>query len=179
MHDTTGSPGAGRDEEAGPEPPAWVTASPMSAEETLAALETHAVGAARRAREKLAGPLGVDNLHIFLQAEECLRYPTVLQFDGVDLEQHQFAQPELVTIDGQTACILHVREQYQPELEKQPYIVAYMACAINYGTAATPHLCELYGSTLLDMHIDTFYDTVCHIADYGPQQQPGPEKPES
>lgn len=173
MDDVTGCPGAGSGEEA-------CGVSPMSAEEMLGALETHAVRAARRAREKLAGPLGVDNLDIFLQAEECLRYPTVLQFDGAGLDHHQFAQPELVTTDGKKACILHVREHYERESEMHRYIVSYMACAINYGTAVTPHLCELYGSTLLDMHIDAFYDAVCRVADYGSlQQPPGPGKPEA
>ncbi len=159
MDDTTGCPGAESGEEA-------CGASPMSAEEMLGALESHAVRAARRAREKLAGPLGAGNFDIFLQAEECLRYPTVLQFDGTGLDHHQFAEPELITTDDRKTCILHVREHYERESEMHRYIVAYMACSINYGTAATPHMCELYGSTLLDMPIDAFYDAVCRVADH-------------
>lgn len=139
--------------------------APMGDNEFVSVLHDHVVKAARKASDKLGGPLCTDNLDVFLTDPECLRVPTTLVFDGFGVDMHQFANPEFVIVDNKRRCILHVRPQYADLPESHPYIVAYMAVAINYGTGATPALCETYGAVVMQIPEDEFYHAVCRVAD--------------
>lgn len=137
----------------------------MDAEELEASLQSHALRAARRACAKLGGPLDETNLARFLQDTDCLRYRTELRFDDAGLDPHQFAEPAFEAVEGERRCILHVRSRFRVRVESHPYIVAYMAAAINYGPAASGPLCELHGAALMNLSIQDFYDAVCAMAD--------------
>lgn len=144
----------------------------IGADAMHALLVEHAMERAGRARAKLGGPLNEDNLGVFLTDHDCLRWPTELRFGDGDLEAHQFAEPSFSTGGGERLCVLHVCECYRAQRERHPYIVAYMACAINYGSAATSDLCERYGAALMGMEVDAFYEAVCRIADDRAGQTP-------
>lgn len=137
----------------------------MGDEELVSVLHDHVENSARKASDKLGGPLCTDNLDVFLNDPSCIRIPTELIFDGYGMEMHQFASPEFVTIDGERRCILHVQPRYTIQPESIPYMVAYMAVAINYGTAATAALCETYGAIVMQLSEDAFYDAICRVAD--------------
>lgn len=137
----------------------------MDADELEASLKSHALRTADRARAKLGGPLNESNLSQFLQDEDCLRYPTELRFDDLNLESHQFAEPAFEVVNEERRCVLHIRAKYERQPRTHPYIVAYHAAAINYAQAASSSLCEIYGAALLDMSVDDFYAAVCQVAD--------------
>lgn len=137
----------------------------MNQEGLVPALRQHAVSAAARTLERLQGPLTAENLPQFLEDRECLRLPTELQFHGGDLEDHQFAQPAFHQEEGRRYCVLHICPRYSDRPETHPFIIAYMAAAINYSKAATSELCETYGATLMGMEPDAFYEKICEIAD--------------
>lgn len=139
--------------------------APMRDDEAIAALNDHAVNAAQRACAALGGKLHSGNLDAFLSNRACLRLPTELRFDGLELDPHQFANPAFVTENGERRCILHVRPLYKDRPDTHATIVAYMAAAINYGAAASAELCETFGAILLGIDAEEFYTEICRIAD--------------
>jgi hypothetical protein len=142
---------------------------PAGGEEALRdALMRHAVGAASRSVAKLGGPLSCENIGRFLFDQDCLKYNTEIFYDASELEPHQFAQPVIEGGPARRTCALYVHPWFAARPEYLPLIVAYMAGAINYGSAASPELCEVYGAALLGMTREEFYGCVCRMADLLP-----------
>ena len=137
--------------------------TPVSNEEFERSLRNHADVRARGTLESLGGVLTQDSLPTFLQT--CLRVPTEIRFDDTVLSEHQFAEPIFTEEGGSRVCVLHVRPIYENRPETLPAIAAYMAAAINYGTSASPELCESYGAVLMGLSTDEFYAEICRIAD--------------
>lgn len=128
-------------------------------------LVEHARSAAQRALAALGGPLNADNLDWFLTEPNCLRYPTCLVFDASPLEPHQFGEPVIKVVNGSRVCRLYLHPHFSDRQDALPYLVAYMAGAINYGAIATPDLCETLGAMLVCYHREEFYRVVCEFAD--------------
>jgi len=130
-------------------------------------LWAHADTTAERVIETLGGPLTAGNLAIFLKEPACLRYETVLLFDSGPLEPHQFAQPVMDEAGEGRRCRLYMHPRYALHPDGVPYLVAYMAAAINYGEAADADLCEHLGAMLVQETRDAFYERICDLADMG------------
>ncbi len=128
----------------------------------------HAHEAAARSGAKLGGPLSVENIDAFLVDSDCLKYSVRIVYDDARLEPHQFAQPVFAGSAADRRCELHVHPHYANHPECLPFIVAYMAGAINYGDAVTMDLCEIYGAALMQMPREEFYRAVCQMADQLP-----------
>jgi len=129
------------------------------------ALKAHARDKARQAKKKLGGPLISDNIEVFLNDPECLRYKTRIVFTREGLDPHQFAQPNMSKEEAGYTCTLHIDPALQTRQELIHFVVAYMAAVINYGDAATPELAEIYGSILAGLPAGRFYKQICTIAD--------------
>ena len=140
----------------------------FSEEDLHATLLQHAQEAAARAIAKLGGPLAAENLAAFLLDPDCLKYKVAVVYDDAQLESHQFAQPVFTGNAADRRCALHVHPHYADKPECLPFIVAYMAGAINYGGAVTLDLCEVYGAALMQVPRDEFYGMVCTVADQLP-----------
>ena len=134
-------------------------------DELHTSLLRHAGGAAARAVATLGGPLSVENLGRFLVLPDCLKHRTQIVYDAAALEPHQFAQPVFSGTAANREFLLYVHPHYESKPDCLPYIVAYMAAAINYGSAVTLDLCEEFGAALMDMPRKDFYAAVCHVAD--------------
>ncbi|MBI4557659.1 MAG: hypothetical protein HY706_08755 [Candidatus Hydrogenedentes bacterium] len=129
------------------------------------ALRRHALFAAERARAKLGGPLSAGNLSVFLNDQDCVRYPTSIVFDRAGLEPHQFGFPKQVGTGKQRRCIVHLDPVYETRPDEVPWLVAYLTPVINYGDIVTSEICELYGATLMGTVPQTFADEVARAAE--------------
>ncbi|NUM53964.1 MAG: hypothetical protein HUU46_10005 [Candidatus Hydrogenedentes bacterium] len=142
------------------------TAEDFAVDDDLhASLLRHAQDAAARAIAKLGGPLSTANVARFLVDADCLKLYTKIVYDASALEPHQFAQPVFEGGAAHRSCRLDVHPHFADRPECLPFIVAYMAGAINYGNAVTLDLCEAYGAALMRMSREDFYAAVCRVAD--------------
>jgi hypothetical protein len=142
--------------------------TPVYDEDLHETLLRHAREAAARGIAKIGGPLSVENIDAFLVDSDCLKYSVRIVYDDAQLEPHQFAQPVFSGSAADRRCELHVHPHYTSHPECLPFIVAYMAGAINYGGAVTLDLCEIYGAALMQMPREEFYRAVCQMADQLP-----------
>ncbi len=134
-------------------------------------LRAHLVAQADVARRK-HGFLTPPGLDAFLADRDCVRYPTRLLFEFGELASHQFAQPDLDPQNPSTGRVLYLRPVLQAHPDWLVLAVVYMIPVINYGSIITDDHCLLYGSTLLGLTEEAFYEQVCAMAD-----QAGIEKP--
>lgn len=129
------------------------------------ALAGHARNAALQARHTLGECLNPKNLSRFLTDPHCLRYPTELMFSREGLDAHQFAEPFYTGLGTEQHCCLHVDPRLRENSEALCLVTAYMAAAVNYGTAATQQTALLQGSIVSGLSPDEFYVRICDIAD--------------
>jgi hypothetical protein len=112
------------------------------------------------------GKFGPGNMEAFLNDPDTLRYPTrlVLEFSA-ELGLHQFAQPEQ-DIQNPGGIMLCIR----PVLGKRPDLLAlavsYMIPVINYGKIIGDEHCLVYGSVLVGLDKDTYYQRICEVAEF-------------
>jgi hypothetical protein len=112
------------------------------------------------------GGLGPGNLETFLEDRDSVRFPTrlVLEF-GPEMATHQFAQPE-PDIRQAGGVMLYLR----PILGQRPDLivlaVSYMIPVINYGKLINDEHCVEYGSRLMRMDKETYYQRICEIAEF-------------
>jgi hypothetical protein len=137
----------------------------VSPEEFEALLAEHARLRVDDAHARLGGPLCAANMEQFLGDSACLRWKTRVVFDDAPLEAHQFAHPVVSGPPENRECTLYVRPIYARYPESLPYFAAYFAAVINYGIAAGPELCEMYGAGLMALSREAFYDAICRWAD--------------
>ncbi|MFC1736586.1 hypothetical protein ACFL1X_10755 [Candidatus Hydrogenedentota bacterium] len=134
-------------------------------DDTARLLREHALFATQRARDLLGSVLSTDNLERFLKESLCLRYPTEIVFTRSELEPHQFAQPFFSGEGEGRTCELRIDPSFDQRPDDLPWLVAYMAAAINYGGQATPELCEIAGAELMGVSQESFYTKICDLAD--------------
>ncbi len=112
------------------------------------------------------GKFGPGNLETFLSDSDSVRYPTrlVLEFSA-ELGMHQFAQPEQ-DIQNPGGIMLCLR----PVLGKRPdllaFAVSYMIPVINYGKIIGDEHCLEYGSALMGLDKETYYQRICEVAEF-------------
>ncbi len=125
----------------------------------------HLVAQADVARRK-HGPLSAGKLEELLHDPVCLRHPTRIVFEFGEMAMHQFAQPETDWRNTeQDGRVLYVRPLLRDRPDLLPLAAAYMIPLINYGEVIRDEHCLAYGSTLLGMTVEEFYQSICRLAD--------------
>lgn len=94
---------------------------------------------------------------------DVVRYPTTLDFDASRLEPGEFAHPE--RLGGTDEFRLFVHPWFEAQPDAWPLLIAYHIPTINYGQIVSHEHAEIYGSTLLGLDIETYYQALCELAD--------------
>lgn len=153
----------------------------MSTEELIRVGEDSLLNRIREQAEEARarhGALSPSNMQTFLEDPDCLRYPTRLVLEYGEMGMHQFAQPE-PDYRNPGGCMLYVR----PVLGQRPDLLAlavsYMIPVINYGEIIADRHCLAYGSTLMGLDQETYYERICEAADYTGARVLGADDPDA
>ncbi len=136
-----------------------------TAEDGLVALRDHVRAKALEARARHPNLAGEAAVRAFLADEECVRYPTSLDFDPEKLEPGEFAWAEPLGASPGAGFRLHIHPHFQNEPELIPRLAAYHVVKINYGDIATFEEAEIYGATLLGLDVEEYYRSLCEAAE--------------
>ncbi len=135
----------------------------------------------QRAQEAIDkyGKLTYTVLQRILQDRKFVRYPVSLIFDSTQIEPGLFAKTEMRLLDGERQphedddyrkqvdrsfdLILH--EQFEGEPDKLLPLILYHLPAVNYGDIATFEDSEVFGSAMMQIPPDEYYQLVCELAD--------------
>lgn len=127
----------------------------------------HVAGHASEARLRYGLYIDHEAIVKMLGDPEVVRYRTELEFDAGRLEPGEFAHAERVAGTDEFRLFVHPWFESQPDV--WPLLVAYHIPTINYGHIASHEHAELFGSTLLGLDNETYYQALCELADNIPR----------
>ena len=106
-----------------------------------------------------------------------MRYPVGIRFttDGLSPGEFAHAMP-LGDHPSRGFCIL-LHPAFESRRDHWPLLIAYHIPPINYGDIASSDDCELFGATLLGLDVQTYYETLCTLADSVPPAPAARENP--
>jgi len=138
-------------------------------EESKESLVAHAAQKAWEARQVYgagAPGMSLQNLEVLLQDRKFIRYPTTLRFDSTLLEEGEaaFAQA-LEEGNPKAGYVIAVHPSLQIDEESVAIVVAYQLVLINYGDIADREAAEHFGSILMGMDLESYYQKMCAITD--------------
>lgn len=136
------------------------------------ALREHIAAKAHEARLRYGLYIDTETIVRMLDDRTVVRFPVGIRFDAEPLEPGEpaYAVP-LGERPAEGFCLfVHPALEDQPDL--LPLVIAYYIAAINYGEIVTHEESELFGSTLLGLESDTYYQAMCEIADALPSAVP-------
>jgi len=140
-----------------------------SEKESKESLVAHASQKAWEARQVYGdGDPGMDlkKFEVLLQDRKFIRYPTTLQFDSSLLEEGEaaFAQP-LEEGNPKAGYVIAVHPSLQHDEASAVMVAAYQLVLINYGDIADHEAAEHFGSILMGMDVESYYQKMCNITD--------------
>lgn len=128
-------------------------------------LRDHVRAKALEARTKLEGRIDRAAIFRLLEVRTAVRYPVGVRFDAEPLSPGEFACLEPLGNHPADGFCLFVHPRFERLDELLPLLIAYYIPAVNYGDVATHVEAELYGSTLLGLNRDVYYQRLCDAAD--------------
>jgi len=135
------------------------------------ALRDHLLEKAAAARARYPKLDGESALRL-LDDRAVVRYATGLRFDdrGLELGEFAWAMP-LGDHPSKGFCIV-VRPCFEAQERIWAALVAYQIPPINYGEIDTPDDCGACGAALLGVSVESYYRTLCELADSVPAPAP-------
>ena len=138
-------------------------------EEGRQSLVGHASQKAWEARQVYgegAPGMSMNNLSVLLQDRKFIRYPVQISFDATLLQEGESAYPHPIEEDNPKAgFVMAVHPSLEGDDEAVAIVVAYQLIAVNYGDIAELEAAEHFGSILMGMEVDTYYQKMCTITD--------------
>lgn len=138
-------------------------------EEGKQSLVGHAAQKAWEARQVYgegAPGLSMKNLRVLLQDRKFIRYPVNIEFDASHLQEGETAFPQPIEENNPKAgYIMYVNPKLQMNDEAVALVVTYQLVAVNYGDIAEHESAEHFGSILMGMDVDTYYQKICTLTD--------------
>jgi len=137
----------------------------LTAKDAQVALRDHVEEKALAARKRYGGTVDENVMRRMLEDRSVVRYPTRLQFDAEPLEPGEFAHARPLGGKADDGFQLFVHPMLENDPEMLPLAVAYHVVTINYGEIATHEEAEVFGSTLLGLNQEEYYQRLCALAD--------------
>jgi hypothetical protein len=137
----------------------------LTLDDARQSLTAHVATKGDEIREKHGPAIGWEQLLRILEDGSCVRYPCELRFDAGPLLPGEFAHPVANGDRPEDGFTLHVHPLYATQLPAVPYLVLYQLVLVNYGEFASPEDAETFGSHALGLDRETYYQTLCELAD--------------
>ncbi|MBS0198677.1 MAG: hypothetical protein JSR77_18170 [Planctomycetes bacterium] len=120
---------------------------------------------AETARRRYGPVINASVIFRILQDREVVRHPVRLRFDCEALEYGEFAHAEPIGDYPGAGFCLYIDPTFEHRPDVWPLLIAYHIPFINDAAIATHDDCELFGATLLAMHPEDYYESLCELAD--------------
>lgn len=137
----------------------------LSEQDGRVALRDHLLTKAGEARLRSRGVIDGPAIMRLLDDRSVVRYPTGVRFSADALRPGEFAHAEALGAHPRDGFCLFVHPCFANRPQTWPALIAYHIPPINYGDIATPEDCEQFGAALLGQDPETYYRTLCALAD--------------
>ncbi len=130
----------------------------------LKALNDHAKKMAVFGRSKHGPEIGFEQILAILADSEIMRFPVDLRFNQ-QLGPGEFAHAQQKGEHPSDGYWINVHASFKQQPDMLPYVIAYHMVCVNYGEMATAECAEIFGSALLGLDTDVYYEDLCVISD--------------
>ncbi len=134
------------------------------------ALQDHVAQKAIQARVKCGLYVDAEAIIRLLGDREVVRFPVEVAFSKDHLHPGEFAIPQQKGENPRDGFWLFIHPHFENMPDAWPLIIAYHIPTINYGDVATSDDAEHYGAALNGLDVETYYQTLCDIADSIPEK---------
>lgn len=154
----------------------------VTEEDLKSSVAEHVAGRARAIREKYGPVIDYPTLlEILEDRQEAVRYPVNIIFDSSRIDPGQFSfadeqheEPDIPEGEDDdyhdyqmvlSEYNIVVHESLKERQDLLPAVVLYQLVVVNYGDLANAKDAEVFGSTILGVDCDVYYEQLCQIAD--------------
>jgi hypothetical protein len=128
-------------------------------------MAAHVAAKAFDIRAKYGPHIGWNQVLRILEDRTCVRYPCEVVFDSTPLEDGEFAHPEPKGERPEEGFTIFVHPYFALQPERLPSLVLYQIVLVNYGDFASPDDAEVFGSGILGISKEEYYQAICAMAD--------------
>ncbi len=129
------------------------------------AVSKHAIEKAKEIRARYGPVIDYSAVLQILDDRRCIRYPLKIQFVADGIEPGLFGKTEPVSGIPDDGYIIFLHQRYEDQPDVLPALILYQSVLVNYGDLATADDAELFGSAVLDMDRDAYYDQIVALTD--------------
>ncbi len=137
----------------------------LTIEQGRQAFAHHVIERALALREKCGDFLDDEAVQTLLNDRDFVRHPTRLEFDSSKIEPGFFAAVEAVAGSPTNEHVIFLHEHFRGRPRDIANALLYQLVLVNYGDIATREEAELFGAAALGMDQETYYQSLCRLAD--------------
>ncbi len=125
----------------------------------------HAEAKAREIRSRYGPDIDHAVLLRILEDRRSIRYPVEIRFTADGIEPGMFGKTEQIAEDPADGYVIYLHEHFRDRPEVLPALVLYQSVLVNYGDLATAYDAEIFGSGVLGMDQDEYYELIVDLTD--------------
>ncbi|MET0013014.1 MAG: hypothetical protein ABW088_05105 [Sedimenticola sp.] len=129
------------------------------------AVSLHASEKAKEIHERYGPMIDYATLLRILDDRRCIRYPAEIRFVSEGIETGLFAKTEPRSDNPDDGYVIYVHRHFENRPEDLPALILYQSVLINYGDLATADDAEHFGSGVLGMDRDSYYERIASLTD--------------
>lgn len=130
------------------------------------AITKHAIEKANEIRTRYGPVIDYPSILHILDDRRCIRYPTKIQFVNDGIEEGLFAKTEPLSDNPDDGYIISLHHIFEDQVDILPALILYQSVLVNYGDLATAIDAEFFGSTVLGIERDSYYNQIVSLTDY-------------
>lgn len=133
-------------------------------DEARQCLTANLAAKAAEVRHKYGPDIGWNELQKLLQDREFAPFPCEIRFDAEPLLPGEFGHPVPNGPNREQGFIIYLHPLYATQLPRVPYLVLHQLVLINYGDSATADDAETFGSLVLGLSKQAYYEALCELS---------------
>jgi hypothetical protein len=137
----------------------------LTSDDFKQSLNSHVALKGAEVREKYGPNIGWTELQRILEDRACVRYPCEIRFGAQSLLEGETAHPVSNGERPEEGFTIVVHPHFASDVAECVHLVLYQLVLVNYGEFASSDDAETFGSTVLGLPKDEYYERLCELAD--------------
>ncbi|MFK5895107.1 MAG: hypothetical protein QM504_17985 [Pseudomonadota bacterium] len=129
------------------------------------AITKHAIEKANEIRARYGPVIDYSVILNILEDRKCIRYPVEVKFISDGIEPDLFANTESISDNPADGYVISIHRHFENQTDILPALILYQSVLVNYGDLATAIDAEFFGSTVLGIDRDSYYEQIISLTD--------------
>ncbi|MES9963451.1 MAG: hypothetical protein ABW116_07905 [Candidatus Sedimenticola sp. 20ELBAFRAG] len=125
----------------------------------------HAAERAKEINAKYGPTIDYPTVLRILDDRRCIRYPVNILFTSDEIESGLFAKTKPVSDNPDDGYTIFLHKQLEDRHDSLPALILYQSVLVNYGDLATADDAEIFGSGVLGIDREVYYQQIVALTD--------------